>query len=130
MILSVDGLKSADEILDFFSLIIAVCTKYTVKMFLTVKRNTCELSGMIIQKAGSKAYTLMSRNIGKGVVMIRAVKIVDVYILNDSLLNSLQRIRRAAADHQCAAFQIFFRNEFFLCKGIGQLGEQVDPAGI
>lgn len=108
MILSVDGLKRADEIPDFFSLIIAVCTKYTVKMFFTVKRNPCKLSGMIVQKSGSKTYTFVRRNIGESIVVIRAVKVIDVYILNDSLLNSLQRIWRAAADHQCAAIQIFY----------------------
>ena len=87
MILSVDGLKSADEILDFFSLIIAVCTKYTVKMFFTVKRDPGKLSGMIIKKSRGKAYAFMSCNIGERVVVIWTVKIIDMHVFNDSLLD-------------------------------------------
>ena len=76
-----------DKLLKFFSAVIAVCAKYTFKMFFTVKRDPGKLSGMIIQKSRGKAYAFMSCNIGERVVVIWTVKIIDMHVFNDSLLD-------------------------------------------
>ena len=88
-------------------------TKDTGKVFLTVEGDPRKLSAVVVQEPGRQADTLSCGNIGKGRVMICAVEAVDPAGGYQSVLNSPQRVGRAAAHHLSPAVKILFVDQVF-----------------
>ena len=58
--------------------------------------------------------------------MVVGIEIGYRRIQDDLLLQLLQRRRRAAADHQCASFYVFFSDKTFFGEGIIRPADKID----
>ena len=68
---------------------------------------------VIVEEAWRENDRVPACHEGQRCVVVVGIEIGYRRVLDDLLLQFLQRKRRAAADHQCAAFDIFFPDEIF-----------------
>ena len=105
-----------------------VRTQNTGKSFFAVKRNPRKLTAVVVKKSGRKANPSACRNIGKRCIVVGAVEIRDFAGADQPVLNSLQRRRRTAADHQRSSVKVAFGDQILLGERIIPAGYQIDPA--
>ena len=104
--LFVEFFQQAQKRLKRFSVVILMRAKNAVEMLLTIKRNPCELSAVIVQKTGRKTDSASGCDVRERCVVIRTVEIVNFPRLNQSVLDFSQRERGSAAHHQRPAVKI------------------------
>ena len=81
---------------------------------------------MVIEKARGENDRFSAGNEGQRGVVIVGIEVGYRRVGNDLLLQFLQRSGGTAADHQCAAFEVFLDDDFLLGKRIIRLTDQID----
>ena len=103
-------------------------TQNTGKRLFAVIGDPCELGAVVVQKTGGEAYASSGGDIRKSRIVVRAVEIPDFPGIDQSVLDSFQRRRRASADHKGASVEVLFLNDILPSERIGSVRDQIDAA--
>ena len=93
-----------------------------------VEGDPCELTAVVVQKAGRKTDAPSRRDIGQRGVVVGAVEILDPPGCNQAMLHGFQGRRRASADHQRASVEVFRPDQVFGRERVVPVRDQIDAA--
>ena len=103
-------------------------TQNTGKRLFAVIGDPGKLAAVVVQKTGGEAYASSGGDIRKSRIVVRAVEIPDFPGIDQSVLDSFQRRRRASADHKGASVEVLFLNDILPSERIGFVCDQIDAA--
>ena len=103
-------------------------TQNTGKRLFAVIGDPSKLAAVVVQKTGGEAYASSGGDIRKSRIVVRAVEIPDFPGIDQSVLDSFQRRRRASADHKGASVEVLFLNDILPSERICSVCNQIDSA--